>query len=343
MMLPNQITLQTFTQTAKGGYKAVEVDAFLQRVYQSYNKLYNDNKSLCERLDEISPVIDEYNKRKNSIADALIWAKATAEKNIEEAKSLADKLVAEATENADRLYDEKKAQADAYYNSKTTAADEETARAKAELESVKQQADKFAEEYTEKINGSVREIIEDANKKAASIVADAYEDAKSAKEKADKALEDANRELNLLKAEAAKIKGELLSLVALAQQAAEEVSNRIFEPVEAERAEAEEITAEQINAQDIEPFTLDNIEPEVPEQAPSSIGGGEVDLSQPDFVRVFGTELPDVNELISGIFTAVSEQNPKKADDEDENSFKFTKIFDDPADRGDTRLFKPLD
>ena len=137
MMLPNQITLQTFTQTGKGGYKAVEVDAFIQRVYQSYNKLYNDNKALCEKLDEILPVIDEYNKRKNSIADALIWAKSTAEKNIEESQNIADKLVSEATEKADKLYEEKKAEADAYYEAKTAEAEAKAATAKAELPSKK--------------------------------------------------------------------------------------------------------------------------------------------------------------------------------------------------------------
>ena len=55
MMLPNQITLQHFTQTGKGGYRSIEVDAFLQRVYQSYNKLYNDNKALNDKLEELMP------------------------------------------------------------------------------------------------------------------------------------------------------------------------------------------------------------------------------------------------------------------------------------------------
>lgn len=343
MMLPNQITLQSFSQNGKGGYKAVEVDAFLQRVFQSYNKLYNDNKALCEKLDETAPLIEEYNKRKNSIADALIWAKSTAEKNIEEAQSIADKLIYEASEKADKMYEDKKSEADTYYNAKTSEADKRAEKAKAEFESIKKQAEAFSEEYVSSINEKAKAIIEDANAKAASIVADAYADAKAAKEKADAIIASANKELNVIKAEAAKIKNELLSLVSLAQQAAEEVDNRIFEPVEADEAAQENDTeAPQIDIDDIEPFTLDNIQPEVPEDVPLSIGGNEVNVSQPDFVRFFGTELPDVNDLISDIFTAVSnENNTKKQEAEEDNSFRFTKIFDEPSDRGDTKLFNP--
>ncbi|MBE6785009.1 MAG: DivIVA domain-containing protein [Ruminococcaceae bacterium] len=343
MMLPNQITLQTFTQTAKGGYKAVEVDAFIQRVYQSYNKLYNDNKALCEKLDEILPVIDEYNKRKSSIADALIWAKSTAEKNIEEAKGIADKLVSEATEKADRLCEEKKAEADAYYEEKTSEAEKKAATAKAELESIKKQADSFSEQYTQKINVKAQQLVEQANEKAAAIVADAYADAKAAKEKAESTLNEANRELNALKAEAAKIKNELLALVGLAQQAAEEVANRIFEPVEAdEGTEDEAVEAPVIDVNEIEAFTLEGIEPELPaenEEKPVQIS--EEAPGQPEFVRFFDTKLPEVNDLLSEIFTAVNEQNPQRAKGEEENSFRFTNIFDDPADRGDTRIFNP--
>lgn len=343
MMLPNQITLQSFSQNGKGGYKAVEVDAFLQRVFQSYNKLYNDNKALCEKLDETAPLIEEYNKRKNSIADALIWAKSTAEKNIEEAQSIADKLIYEASEKADKMYEDKKSEADTYYNAKTSEADKRAEKAKAEFESIKKQAEAFSEEYVSSINEKAKAIIEDANAKAATIVADAYADAKAAKEKADAIIASANKELNVIKAEAAKIKNELLSLVSLAQQAAEEVDNRIFEPVEADEAARENDTeAPQIDIDDIEPFTLDNIQPEVPEDVSLSIGGNEVNVSQPDFVRFFGTELPDVNDLISDIFTAVSnENNTKKQEAEEDNSFRFTKIFDEPSDRSDTKLFNP--
>lgn len=342
MMLPNQITLQTFSQTGKGGYKAIEVDAFIQRVYQSYNKLYTDNKALCEKLDETLPLLEEYNKRKNSIADALIWAKSTAEKNIEEAQAIADKLVFEATEKADKLLDEKRAEADAYYSEKTTVADERVKKAQAEFESLKQQSETFSDKYISDVNAKVQTIIEDANVKAASIVADAYADAKKAKEKADVIIADANKELNSLKAEAAKIKNEILSLISYAQQAADAVGNHIFEPLETtEDDETEFITAEELDIEEFEKFTLDDIRFAAEEDSVEN-ETAEEKAAQPEFVRFFDTKLPDVDKLFTGIFTSASESNTKKVNKEDENSFKFTDIFADPADRGNTKVFNAL-
>ena len=339
-MLPNQITLQTFTQAGKGGYKAVEVDAFIQRVYQNYNKLYNDNKALCEKLDETLPMIEEYNKSKSSIADALIWAKATAEKNIEEAQAEADSIVAVAKEKAEKLFNDKKAEAEAYYTEKTASADEKAKKAQAELDSIMAQSDSYAEEYTARINAQTQALIEQANLKAASIVADAYADAKQAREKADSIIAEANKELNNLKAESSKIKNEILSLISLAQKAADKIESRVFEPVEQNESTAsEEVDAPVLFADEIENFSLDGIEPVVEEEKkPDTISGA----TEADHIRLFGAETPDVNKILSGIFTAMAEENGIKQPEDEENSFRFTNIFADPSDRGDTKRFNPL-
>lgn len=341
MMLPNQITLQTFSQNGKGGYKAIEVDAFLQRVFQSYNKLYADNKALCEELDETRPLLNEYNQRKNSIADALIWAKSTAEKNIEEAKTVADNLVAEATEKAEKLYDDKKAEADAYYTEKTAEAEKRASKAQAEFDSLKKQSEEYSEKYIAEINLKAQTIVEDANLKAASIVSEAYADAQKAKEKVDSIIAEANAELERLKAEAAKIKSQILSLVSDAEKAADKIDDTVFESVTAEKADdGEAVTAEQLNIDDIEKFDFDIIEDveivEEPEEKAEENNG------QPEFVRFFGNEMPDVNELLTGIFNAVSEEKTRRENNEDENTFRFSNIFAEPSDRTDTRIFDTL-
>lgn len=340
MMSPNQINAQTFSQVGKGGYKAVEVDAFLQRVYQNYNKLFTDNKTLIEKLDETLPLLDEYNQRKNSIADALIWAKSTAEKNIEEAQMIADNLVADATVKAEKLLEEKKAEADAYYASKTTEAEKRAEKANAEYENLKNKSEVYAEKYIAEVEVKAKALIEQANIKSASIVADAYADVKKAKDKADFVLSEANKELNALKAEAAKIKNELLKLITNAQMAAEAVENRIFDPIEAdETADDEQIAAPVLDENDIESFNLDAVEFEEIEEIEEIVE--EEAPVQSDFVRLFGTETPGVNELLTGIFTAVNEQNARKTQDDD-NSFRFSGIFADPAVRDDTRIFNPM-
>lgn len=343
MMLPNQITLQTFTQTGKGGYKSIEVDAFIQRVYQSYNKLYNDNKALCEKLDAVTPLAEEYNKIKSSIADALILAKSTAEKNVSDARDIAEKLVSEANEKADRLLSEKMSEADAYYNEKVTSADEKVANAEAELERLRIQSESFSEKYIADINSRVQLLIEDANTKAAEIVADAYSDAKAANEKAEAIIADANKQLNSLKAEASKIKNEMLTLISIAQQAAESVENRIFEPVALTDNAKDVIEADQLDINDFEAFSLDDIEikdevEEVASEGSVASDGNE----QPEFIRLFDTQVPEVDDILSGIFASLNEEKNKKSGNEDDNSFRFTNIFAEPSDMGGTKRFNPI-
>lgn len=343
MMLPNQITLQNFSQNGKGGYKAIEVDAFLQRVYQSYNKLYMDNKALSEKLDEVLPMINEYNQRKNSIADALIWAKATAEKNIDEAKAIADKTVAEAKETADKLIEGTKAEADAYYSDKTAAADERVEKAKAEFERLKQESEVYSDRYIAEINVKTHTIIEDANAKAASIVAEAYGDAKKAREKADRTIAAANAELEALKAEAAKIKNEISSLISYAQKAAEEVDNTVFDVISNDvTSDSEEIIAKSIELDDIEKFTFEGIKDiyeEIEDEAEETSFVAEQEKpAQPEYVRFFGADMPDVNDLLSGIFNAVSDEKSRRENSEDENSYVFSDIFSN-SNNGDTRNF----
>lgn len=330
MMLPNQITLQHFTQTGKGGYRSIEVDAFLQRVYQSYNKLYNDNKALSDKLEELLPQIDEYNRSKSTIADALIWAKSTAEKNIEEAKSIAENLVADATAKADKLLEDKKIEADNYYAEKTMSANKNLEKAKAELETIKQQSEVFSDRYIAEINVKTQTIIEDANSKAASIVAEAYSEAKKAREKADRITANANAELELLKNEAAKIKEEILSLISYAQTASEKIDTSAFESIKnEEKVEREAVSAKSINYDEIEKFNFDGIQyVEVEEEA--SVQEESVEESppaQPEYVRFFGADIPDVNDILSGIFAAAKESSSKN--NEEDNSFRFEKVVSD--------------
>lgn len=337
MMLPNQITMHNFTQTAKGGYKAIEVDAYLQRVSQSYNKLYNDNKELNEKLEALLPQLEEYNQRKATIAEAMIWAKSTAEKNIEEAKGIAENLVADATATADKLLEDTKARADAYYADKTVTANQNVEKAKSELENIRHQSEVYAERYISEINVKTRTIIEDANSKAASIVAAAYADAKNARERSDRLIADANVQLQALKNEALKIKEQILSLISYAQTASSEIDEATFDVIKNEVADDGEIfEARSIDADEIDAFTFDGIEEIAVYEPEQEIEQQTVDkpASQPDYVRFFGADIPDVNELLSGIFSAVND-DPSSESQED-NSFRFEKVvsdFDKPEER----------
>ncbi len=348
MMNPNYILSYKFAPCGKNGYLSTDVDAFAQRVHESYAKVYNDNKILVEKNDASKRIVEEYKKTKNSIADTLILAKTTADKNIEEAKQLSERLISEATQNAEMLYEEKKAQADAYYNGRVAAADEKVAKAEAEFLNLKNQADVFSEKYIEEVNVKARKIIDDANSTAATVVADAFADVKKAKEKAEQILSDANNELNALKAQSAKIKNEILSLITLAQKAAEEVDNRIFDPIAAENSADEIVEVEQFDVEELEPFTLDAVEADTGTEETAEVNAepgvslADEDNSHPEFVRFFETKLPPVDDMFSGIFASLGREKAADKRNEDENVYKFNDIFADPADMGGTRRFNPV-
>ena len=339
MMLPNQITSQTFSQNGKGGFKADEVTAFLQRVAQSYSRLYAEKKALSDKIDTLMPKVEEYERSKATIADALIWAKATAEKNIEEANGIAQKTLAEATEKAEKLLEEKRLQADAYYSEKTATADRNVEKARAEFENLKQQSELYADRYIAEINVKAQTVIEDANSKAASIVSAAYADAQKAREKADRIIASANSELYRLLSEAETIKNQIASLITYAQNAAEQIDTSLFAPVEASESSVEqEVEAKSVDASAVESFSFDGIpgvsvtDVEQPEVAADDTVAQPDSGAQPGYVRFFGADIPDVNDILSGIFSAVSDapsQTSGDATDDDEPAFRFEKVVSD--------------
>ncbi len=255
MMLPNQINNQRFNLVGKGGYKAIEVDAFIQRVYQNYNKLYNENNVLKERLSAITPLIDEYNENKKAIADALIWAKTTSDKTVEQAQHEAEEIIETAKTDGDKIIADKTAEAQAVYSQELNSTKIALENAKTELEMTQSQAKSFSERYVAEINAKAKSIIEDANTNASKIVADAYKDAQTAREKADEVISRANKELLAIKDEALKLKNSIETAVKIAAESVAEFSLIEVEPEIL--PEPEKIEAKQIDINEIEEYSFD--------------------------------------------------------------------------------------
>lgn len=348
MMLPNQIATQQFSSSGKGGFKADEVTAFLKKVYQSYNKLYMDNKALNDKVDELLPIAQEYNQTKNTIAEALILAKSTAEKDIQEATSNAQSIVFEATAKAEKLMNDTRAQADAYYKDKTLSANKQLEQAQTDLENLKKQSETYSEKYIAKINAEAQSIIDDANEKAALIVANAYGDAKSAREKSESVISQANAELARLKNEAARIRKQISGFISEVGQAVEKIDDTVFSPIESVSEKEQEIKAERIEADSIEKFTFDaeqvkeeeiepeNVTAETHEPEKMQTEQESAPFNQ-EYVSFYGENIPNVNAFITDLFTKKSDDT---TDGEEENSFKFEKVVSD-FDRPEER--KPFD
>ena len=255
MMLPNQIMNQRFSQAGKGGYRASEVDAFIQRVFQNYNKLYNDNNVLKERLSAITPLIDEYNENKRAIADALIWAKTTSDKSIEQAQTEAKEIIEAANAEGQRIIADKTAEAQSVYAQELSSTEKALENAKTDLEMTKNQAKSFSERYMAEINAKAASVIEEANSNASKIVADAYKDAQTARDKADSIIRKANEELEAIKSEAVRLKAEIERAVMHATESMAEITVDDLEPETV--PDIEIIQPGQIDVSEIEEFTFD--------------------------------------------------------------------------------------
>lgn len=332
MLTPLQISTQRFTPSGKGGYKAAEVDVFIQKVYKNYTKLFNDNNTLNERLASLSPVIDEYNQNKASIANALISAQTVANTKLDEAKASADAIIADANREADEIIQKKTIEAEKYYHDRTQEADTKLTELQTAFSKIKSESDSYKENYLKEVNVVVNGIIEDANEKAASIVAKAYNDAKLARERADEVISSANAELEVIKAETAKIKQELTALIKLAESAAESVGD--YQVIEKVENEQEEIKAEKIAAEDIPSFDFEiknePVESEEIVLEQETYKSEEVvfdesfdDEESLDLFSNSSPEIPDVNSYLAKIFDSASQE---------ESSFGFDDLISESED-----------
>lgn len=333
-MVPNQIINQRFSLAGKGGYKASEVDAFIQRVFQNYNKLYNDNNILKERLSAITPLIDEYNENKRAIADALIWAKTTSDKTVEQAQQEAKDVIEAANAEGQKIISEKTAEAQAVYAQELSSTEKALENAKTELEMTRNQAKSFSERYIAEINAKAAAVIEDANSNASKIVADAYKDAQTARDKADAIIRKANEELELIKAEAFRLKAEIEKAVKIASDS---VAGFSIDDIEPEvTPDTELIEAKQIDASEIEEFSFnftaepsaevsdEETEAEFEEEKSEEVPSFEIEtvvdeinvpekeeasFGEDDFISGGSAAMPDVSAYISKIFDSAGSED----------------------------------
>ena len=328
MMTPSQINTQRFNTVTKGGYRTVEVDAFLQKIYQYYSRLYSDNNELHERVEAMSSLVAEYEKSKSAIAQALIWAQAKADESMEESKKLASSIIAEASQEAEKLLVVKKAEAEAYYAERTKVAEDKLKAAEENFAKVKADAESFSEKYINDVNSKAQKIIAEATEKASSIVASAYADAKTAREKADEIVAQANRDLDGFKMEIAQLKKEMNKFISHAQSAVEKLSiDENFSMIEEKEAdipeveikepEISEFTYKNELLEDIGKVTESSVEKE--NKAEAFLNELEEQLPPIDLISQQGgnaekpkAEIPDVNSYISKIFDSVATEKKEK-------------------------------
>lgn len=93
MLTVNDIKDAKFRKTNIGGYKAEDVDNFLDEVQDSYEKLQKENLNLMQKIKILADRVSQYRKDEDSVKDALVNAQKLANSEISKAKEEAQAII----------------------------------------------------------------------------------------------------------------------------------------------------------------------------------------------------------------------------------------------------------
>lgn len=102
MITPLDIQNKEFTKALRG-YKESEVDEFLDQVIDSYEKVYNENAEMKEKIRLLEEQIEKYNSLERTLKDTLVVAQSTAEEVAMNANKKAELIIKEAEDKGKRL------------------------------------------------------------------------------------------------------------------------------------------------------------------------------------------------------------------------------------------------
>ena len=93
----------SFPRANFGGYRAEDVDAFIDDVQVSYDNVLKESAELKRKLAILAQKVEEYRNEEDSIRNTLLSAQKLADASVREAKHKAEVIVADATEKAERI------------------------------------------------------------------------------------------------------------------------------------------------------------------------------------------------------------------------------------------------
>lgn len=103
MLTVDDIKYVSFRRANIGGYKPEDVDAFIDDVQLSYEKLLEEKTELEKKIQILADKVKQYRSEEDCIKDTLINAQKLSDASIKEAKIKADSILKEAKMKADKL------------------------------------------------------------------------------------------------------------------------------------------------------------------------------------------------------------------------------------------------
>jgi len=105
MIKPLDIQNKEFSKSFRG-YNENEVDEFLDKIIESFEKLTNENIELKDKNRLLNEHLEKYNNLEKTLKDTLIVAQSTAEEVAMNANKKAELIIKEAEDKARKIIEE---------------------------------------------------------------------------------------------------------------------------------------------------------------------------------------------------------------------------------------------
>ena len=103
MLTVEDIKNVSFRRANFGGYKPEDVDAFIDDVEASYQKILDKNQSLCGEIESLKRDIKKLQGEDSTIKTLILNAKEIADSTISKAKEKTSELVSKATKESEKI------------------------------------------------------------------------------------------------------------------------------------------------------------------------------------------------------------------------------------------------
>lgn len=133
-MTGQEILAEEFERAGMRGYRADEVDAFLQKVAAFVDEQESKINDLTYKIQILAEKVEEYKADESDIRDALLNAQKLGTSIQNEAKAKAEKITRDARANAEELMEQAKAKVDSLTRNSLQKVNDEVAAAKRQRE-----------------------------------------------------------------------------------------------------------------------------------------------------------------------------------------------------------------
>ena len=89
--------------TLSGGYRAEDVDAFIDEVIASFEQLKKEKTNLVHKIDRLATRLEEYRADEETVRNALLTSQKMSDACIKEAREKAGRIIRDAEEKAQAL------------------------------------------------------------------------------------------------------------------------------------------------------------------------------------------------------------------------------------------------